>query len=181
MRRQLIAATLLMAIVPLSAHAAPSGNETNGADEFRNCATGEVWDQRQQTCVQADEQSLDDEQLFENGRALAYLGRFDEAVTVLTMIRDRQRPDVLNYLGYATRNAGDVEAGLAFYRQAIALDPDYTLARSYMGQALLLKGDRAGALAQLDEIEARCGDGCREYVLLAEALVAATEDGSWQY
>lgn len=182
MRRLVLAATFLSTIIIASpALAVGGGNDDASSDAVRECANGEVWDRDQSRCVPADQQSLNDDALFENGRALAYLGRFDEAVTVLGMIEDQNRPDVLNYLGYATRNAGDLQTGIAHYRRAIALDPDYTLARSYMGQALLLDGDRAGAIAQLDAIETRCGRDCRGYAELAEAIVAASEDRTWRY
>ncbi|MDZ7824300.1 MAG: hypothetical protein U5K75_09885 [Ahrensia sp.] len=88
---------------------------------------------------------------------------------------------MLNYLGYATRNAGDIEGGLAYYRAAIALDPNYTLARSYMGQALLLKGDRRGAQVQLSEIESRVGVEAREYKLLAVAMLKKSLKGNATY
>lgn len=182
MHRQLFAAAFLSAFVIASpALAAGGGGDGASGNEVRQCKSGEVWDRGKSECVPADQQSLNDDLLFENGRALAYLGRFDEAVTVLGMIKDQNRPDVLNYLGYATRNAGDLQAGIAHYRRAIALDPDYTLARSYMGQALLLDGDRNGAIAQLDAIEERCGRDCRGYIELAEAIIAATDDQPWDY
>lgn len=186
MHRKLFAAIFLSAFVLTApALAVGSGDDDDdddaSNDAVRQCNNGEVWDRGKNECVPADQQSLDDDGLFENGRVLAYLGRFEEAVTVLGMIKDQNRPDVLNYLGYATRNAGDLQAGIAHYRRAIALDPNHTLARSYMGQALLLDGDRAGAIAQLDAIETRCGRDCRGYAELAEAIVAATEDRAWRY
>ncbi|MBO6639387.1 MAG: hypothetical protein JJ920_16995 [Roseitalea sp.] len=182
MHRHLISAVFLSALMAATPALAVGGSDDDASsDAVRQCANGEVWDRDQSRCVPSDQQSLNDDALFENGRALAYLGRFEEAVTVLTMIENRNRPDVLNYLGYSTRNAGDLQAGIAHYRHAIALDPDYTLARSYMGQALLLDGDRAGAIAQLDAIETRCGRDCRGYAELAEAIVAATDDRSWRY
>jgi len=182
MHRKLFAATFLSTLVlSAPALAAAGGGDDASNDAVRQCESGEVWDRGKNDCVPADQQSLNDDALFENGRALAYLGRFEEAMTVLGMIKEQDRPDVLNYLGYATRNAGDLQAGIAHYRRAIALDPDYTLARSYMGQALLLDGDRDGAIAQLDAIEERCGRDCRGYTELAEAIVAATHDQPWRY
>lgn len=181
MRQSVFAATVIVAVAAASPALAVGGDDSSASDEVSQCETGQVWDRDQSKCVPTGQQSMNDDALFENGRALAYLGRFEEAVTVLNLIEDRNRPDVLNYLGFATRNAGDLRAGLAFYRRAIALDPGYTLARSYMGQALLLDGDRVGALAQLDEIETRCGRDCRGYAELAEAIVAVTEDRDWRY
>ncbi|HMQ57581.1 MAG TPA: tetratricopeptide repeat protein, partial [Rhizobiaceae bacterium] len=101
--------------------------------------------------------------------------RYDEALTLLGQIRQPQTAEVYNYLGYATRKSGDVEGGLAYYRRALEIDPGYTLARSYMGEALIIAGRRDDALAQLGEIKERCGMGCREYVILARALTGVTD------
>ena len=158
----------LTALAPLNVYAAGSSDTpTSNAAE---CAEGQVYDKKAKQCVDGEESSLNDADLLDNGRALAYAERFEEAIVVLSKIENRDA-EVLNYLGYATRNAGDVEKGLSYYRAALALDPDYTLARSYMGQALLSKGDCRGAMIQLDEIEKRAGSEAREYQLLAQALV----------
>ncbi len=156
--------------------------ETDDAATKPTCKANEVFDDKQGKCIKKEQSSqLDDRQRFDNAVALAYAGRFEEALPLLLAISDRNDAGVLNYLGYVTRNLGDLEGGLAFYRQAIAINPDYTLARSYMGQALLLSGDRDGALAQLDEIEKRAGRDAREYVQLAEALVAASDNQVFRY
>jgi hypothetical protein len=46
------------------------------------------------------------------------------------------------------------------------------LAREYMGEAFVTKGDLASARAQLSEIEKRRGTRCVEYAKLAEAISA---------
>lgn len=158
-----------------------AGGGSTGAREVVECREGLVYDERTKKCVPADEQSLDDRQRLENGIALAYADRFDEAVNVLTMIEDKNDPQVLNYLGYATRNAGDLETGLGWYRKALALDPDYTLARSYMGQALLVAGDRRAAMEQLAEIEKRDGATGEPYTQLATALMRKSLGGTVRY
>ena len=57
-----------------------------------------------------------------------------------------------------------MDEGLVYYRKALALDPEYTLVREYMGEALLQKGDLEGALEQLAEIRRLCnGRECAEY------------------
>ena len=166
----------------LSAWPALAASDNDSSSERKVCNVGHVYDEKQAKCVKKEEPSrFDDRQLYENAVALARAERFDEALDLLEQIENRNDPRVLNYLGYVTRNLGDLDGGLAFYRQAIALDPDYTLARSYMGQALLLSGDRDGAIVQLDEIEKRAGTGSREYVELAEALVAATDGALFRY
>lgn len=156
------------ALTPLIVHAA--GSSDTPASDVTECEEGQVYDKTAKECVDEEKSSMNDADLLDNGRALAYAERFDEAIVVLSKIEIRDA-EVLNYLGYATRNAGDVEKGLSYYRAALVLDPDYTLARSYMGQALLNKGDRRGAMIQLDEIEKRVGSEAREFKMLAQALV----------
>jgi len=172
MRAAVLPVSILLAIGVSTAFAAGSG-DSGSSGAATTCATGQVYDSKSGKCVKKTS-SLDDRQLLENGKAFAYAGRYDEAVAVLSLIRDKNDPEVLNYLGYATRKAGNIDAGLAYYRKAIRLDPDSTLARSYMGEALLLQGKRGAALEQLSEIGARCGVSCREYTILARALNGAT-------
>lgn len=172
MRTSFIAAiTIFVGFIAIHGPAHAAGSESTGESEVASCEKGQVYNEETKECVKADEQSLNDDQLLQNGIALAYAQRFDEAVAVLSMISNPNTPEVQNYLGFASRSAGDLETGLKHYRTALALDPDYTLARSYMGQALLIAGDRRGALMQLDEIERRVGMHAREYKLLASALL----------
>lgn len=181
MKRTVTTMTAALVSLGLSSGLAFSASDSD-TSSTPTCNKGWVYDSKQGKCIKKEESSqLDDSQLYENAVALAYAERFDEALALLERIGNRNDPRVLNYLGYVTRNLGDLEGGLAFYRQAIALDPDYTLARSYMGRALLISGDRDGAIAQLDEIEARGGANSREYVELAEALVAATDGELFRY
>ena len=56
----------------------------------------------------------------------------------------------LTLIGYSTRKLGDVDKGIDYYHQALAIDPDYTKARQYLGEAYLQKGDVAKAKEQLD-------------------------------
>lgn len=162
---------LILSITSLTPfYAQAAGSSDTPTSEVANCEEGQVYNKDTKECVDEEKSSMNDADLLDNGRALAYAERFNEAIVVLSKI-ENQNAEVLNYLGYATRNAGDVEKGLSYYNAALALDPDYTLARSYMGQALLEKGDRRGAMIQLDEIERRVGTDAREYKLLAHALV----------
>lgn len=90
----------------------------------------------------------------------------------LFRIKDRQQPRVLNSIGYSTRKLGDIDKGIEYYHQALALDPDYTKARQYLGEAYLMKDDVAKAKEQLAEIGDRCGGPCEDYSLLVNAIVA---------
>ena len=66
-----------------------------------------------------------------------------------------------------------MEEGIAFYQKAVALDPDYTLVREYLGEAYVTQGKLDLARTELAEIEKRCGTTCEPYEDLAEAIEAA--------
>ncbi|MEL6921510.1 MAG: hypothetical protein AAFO77_10915 [Pseudomonadota bacterium] len=181
MRTTSIIATATFILGAAAIHGPAIAAGSDDAADTPTCAAGEVFDDNQSKCVPSNEQSLNDDQLLDNAKALAYADRFNEALGVLAMIDDQDTPEVQNYLGYATRNAGDLDKGLEHYRIALSLNPDYTLARSYMGIALLQKGDNRGALEQMVEIEKRVGTDAREYALLFDAVAAATEGQQIDY
>jgi len=70
------------------------------------------------------------------------------------------------------------------YHRALALDPSYTKARQYLGEAYLLKDDVAKAKEQLTEIADRCGGPCDDYELLVKAIAAhvtGEANTDWQF
>lgn len=142
-----------------------------GAQEPPNtCPAGKVYDKKTKKCVDAQRGAVDDDSLYEYGRALAEQSRYGEAITILSLAADKTDPRILNYLGYSHRKAGRVTVGLGYYQEALRHDPDYTLVREYMGEAYLQQGDVEAAKEQLIEIEKRCGKGCEEYALLARQI-----------
>lgn len=124
-----------------------------------------------QSCLGAASAKLRDAELFYAGYWLAKTGRYAEALGYLTLAKDKT-DRVLTYIGFATRKLGDVEAALPFYAQAIALNPNYSVARAYLGEAYLTRGEPLKAKAQLAEIETRCGATCAEYADLARHIAA---------
>ncbi len=52
---------------------------------------------------------------------------------------------------------GDVQHALPIYRQALDLNPNYVVARAYLGEAFLSLGEPSKARDELAEIERRCG------------------------
>ncbi len=134
------------------------------------CKKGKVYSVRKKKCIVPKKSELDDDNIFRAGRLLAFDGRYSEAIEVLSLASDLNNPKILNYLGYAHRKAGRIDVGLGYYKQALAIDPDYTLVREYMGEAYLQRLDFANAGKQLTEIEKRCGKTCREYALLLAAI-----------
>ena len=137
------------------------------------CEKGTVWDEKTQTCVKAEDQSLNDDQRFGAVRELAYAGRYDEAMQVLAAMREGETSRVMTYRGFLLRQTGRIEEGIAAYERAIALDPSNRLARSYYGQLLVQMDEIALAEAQLIQIRAHGGAG----TWAERALQVAIETG----
>ena len=121
-------------------------------------------------CVSAQSGIIDDQSLADYAYALARGGRYQEALATLDLMRNPNTAEALNYRGYATRKLGRVDEGIAFYKQAVALDPNYTLVREYLGEAYVTQRKLDLAKAELAEIEKRCGTTCEPYEDLAEAI-----------
>jgi tetratricopeptide (TPR) repeat protein len=123
-----------------------------------------------ESCV-ASAAAQSDAELFYAGYWLAKTGRYDEALEYLTRIA---APDerVLTYIGFATRKKGDTERAMGFYAGALARNPDFAVARAYLGEAHLARGDEAAAAGELAEIGRRCGTACAEYADLAGHIAA---------
>lgn len=150
-----------------------SGNSGEGSDNASTqCKHGRVWDNRQQKCVEPKQGMLDDQNIYEAGRALAKAGRYAEAITVLSLADNKNDWRILNYLGYSHRKLGRVEVGLGYYQEALMADPENTLVREYMGEAYLQLGELATARRILGEIQIRCGTSCEEYTALDRQITA---------
>lgn len=153
----------------LSAFAAGSG----GGSNTPTCPSGQVYSQQKRMCVNAQSSIIDDQSLTDYAYALAKDGRYEEALATLDLLQNPDTAEALNYRGYATRKLGRIEEGIGYYLQAVALDPDYTLVREYLGEAYVIQGDLASAKLQLAEIEKRCGTTCEPYEDLAEVIQAS--------
>ena len=157
MHRLLIAAAFCLPTAGFAASTdstPPTPTETT-----RTCTGGQIWSDAAQACVNAQESRLDDDTLYQAARELAYAGQYDNALLVLAAMSDAGDDRVLTYKGFAHRKRGDVDLGNAYYRQAIARNPDNLTARSYMGQGFVEAGNLDAARAQLTEIRARGGRG----------------------
>ena len=118
-------------------------------------------------CKKNNKTQLSDDELYYTGYWLARAGKFAEARKFFLQAKDQNNPRILNYLGFTARKLGDVQKALPYYQKALRINPDYTVARAYLGEAYLQLGTPAEARAQLAEIEKRCGRACREYAELA--------------
>lgn len=118
------------------------------------------------SCIGQASAKMADEQLFYAGYWLAKNGHYAQALDYLSLARNKDER-VLTYIGYATRKLGHVDEALPLYRQALEVNPDYVVARAYLGEAFLTKGEPDKARGELNEIAQRCGAACPSYVDLA--------------
>jgi len=170
-------AVLFAALISTSAtvYAAGGGSDSDSTSSpaEQKCKKGEVWNKSKKKCVKATSGVLTDEELYQQGRALAKQGHYDWAISVLAVIQNQQDPRVLNYTGYSHRKAGRLEIGITYYRKALDIDPNFNLAREYLGEGYIAAGKIDLAKAELAAIEKSCGTGCKEYRDLAAAIQAA--------
>lgn len=179
--RKLAGVFALSVAFALPAFAAGDGGSSSGsspaseksAEQKCKETKGKVWNKKTAKCVNADDAMLDSDSIYETGRHLAMIGRYDDAIILLTPISHEGDKRVLTYLGYSWRKAGHTDFALTYYNQAIAIDPAYAQVREYLGEALILKGDAAGARAQLQQIASICGTACTPYLQLESELVKA--------
>lgn len=159
-----------------ASHVWAAGSESDGTSPpektktTTECKNGQVWDKQKNKCVDAKKSSLDDDTLFNAARELAYAGQYENAITLLQLAKNQNDPRILNYLGYSNRKAGRMEIGMKYYQKALAVDANYILARSYMGQALLEQGNVVAAREQLIEIRDRGGENTWAYKALEQSL-----------
>ncbi len=113
-----------------------------------------------------------DQEIYNAAYWMAHQGQYRQARQVLAMAANQNDPAILTAIGFVTRKLGDVDAALPYYGRALALNPDYVLAREYLGEAHLTRGDLASAQHELAEIEQRCGTQCTAYVHLAEHITS---------
>jgi tetratricopeptide (TPR) repeat protein len=120
-------------------------------------------------CVGTASNSLSDQELFYAGYWLARTGKYQDALGYLTRART-QDAKILTYIGFATRKLGDHDTAMSYYTRALEINPDFSVARAYLGEAYLERGDVVRARDQLAEIEKRSGAASAEYAEL-ETLI----------
>lgn len=106
--------------------------------------------------------------------ALINGGRYQEAIASLRTLGAAigPNPDVLNYLGYASRKLGRLEPALDYYEQALALDPGHRGAHEYLGELFVELRRMDEARAQLAALDRLCPYGCTEREMLAQRIEA---------
>ncbi len=168
------ALALTLSLCPALAFAAGGDTAPKPSETTQDCTVGQVWDASTQACVDVKSDLLNDDTLFGAVREFAWAGQYDHAQAALSEMSDQSEDRVLTYWGFTTRKLGNVPAGMAFYREAIANNPGNILARSYMGQALVEQGDLIGAKTQLEAIHAAGGAGSWAEASLRKAIASGT-------
>ncbi len=190
--KKLLAATFIGAALmmqPAPAQAMGGGGGGGAPAEPPACKTKKTknscqaqshcwWSSSKKSCKKRKNTELDlNNQLYAQGRLLARTGDYAKAIAVLNRA-NQSDPHVLNYLGYSHRKSGDLTTAIRYYKAALAIDPDFVLAREYLGEGYVKAGRLDLAKLELEQIGRRCGKGCKEYVELA-AVIDKGVDASW--
>ncbi len=170
----LILAAGLM-LLPATAFAAGDGGSTSRPSKPA-CKKGYVYNKKKKRCVRQSSEIIPDQLLIEQGWALAEQGKFELAADLFHLVADQRNPKALNGLGYSYRKQGQLERGIGYYKQALAIDPDYLRAREYLGEGYVKAGKIDLAKLQLAEIWKRCGSQCEEYQKLARYITTGGEN-----
>ena len=142
--------------------------EAKGEPKATNCDRFKKGSADWKKCTGGLRDDMTDQEIYYSGYWLARTGQYTEALAFLRRAKV-QDERILTYIGFATRKLGDHETAMGYYTRALTMNPDYTVARAYLGEALLERGDLAGAKVELGQIKARCGARCAEDLeLLAE-------------
>jgi len=158
--------------VPTLAFAAGSGSShpPKSTKTTSVCETGQVYDTKTKSCLDVKSDLIDDDTRYDAVRELAYDGQYDRALRVLASMSNPAESRVLTYKGFIARKQGRTADAMGFYTAALDADADNILARSYMGQGLVVMGQTSAAKAQLAEIRTRGGAGTWAEASLAEAI-----------
>ena len=97
---------------------------------------------------------------------------WNQAIELLNaaLARDKQNADIYNFLGYAERNRGNLDAAFKHYERALTLNPKHRGAHEYLGEAYLMTGDLAKAEEHLAVLNKLCFFPCEEYRDLKTAI-----------
>jgi len=164
----LAAALVAGATAAFAAGSAPStgsgGGTAASCSKYTNCSAD--WTK----CMKGGRAAMNNEELYATGYQLAKAGDYADALEFLKAGTDRGDVRFLTMIGYSTRKLGNIDEGMGYYMQALAIDPNSVTTREYLGEAFLQKKDLASAKGQLSEIASRCGTTCETYTELSDQI-----------
>jgi tetratricopeptide (TPR) repeat protein len=79
-------------------------------------------------------------------------------------------------IGYSKRKLGNFDEGVAYYQQALAIDPNNADTREYLGEAYVETGRMDLAKAELASVQTICGTECEQYEDLAAAIAGQPDE-----
>lgn len=153
---RVLLASVLAIVLPATVFAA--GGDSTPPKPAASCENGMVYDKKTKKCVEATNNRLTPEDLYQTVRELAYSGAYEEAQIVLAAM-PQEDDRTLTYMGFTNRKMGNVADSMSFYNRALQVNPANILARSYMGQGMVEQGNIADAMAELRAIRAYGGAG----------------------
>jgi len=112
---------------------------------------------------------------FAEGKAAIEAQDWTTAIVALSKTAEEypDSADTQNFLAYAYRKSGNLEAALEHYQRALEIDPSHKHAHEYLGEAYLMKDDVASAEKQLEALAKICTPiPCEEYKELKQAIEA---------
>jgi Flp pilus assembly protein TadD len=86
-------------------------------------------------------------------------------------LRDTRNADIQNYLGYAYRNAGQLDLAFRHYQRALQLNPRHRGAHEYVGEAYLMVHNLVKAEEHLVALQKICLIPCEEYADLKKKIM----------
>lgn len=178
--RNVLMISLLSLSIPAAALAAGGNNGGGGSGTdttVKTCKTGFVYDKAKKKCVAKGAGLVPDRDLLDQAWALAKSGRLEDGRELFAMVaaQEPQNPESLNGLGYTNRKLGNFDIAFAYYRNVLAIDPNYLEAREYLGEGYAVAGRIDLAREQLAEIARRGGAKVEQYADLAEAIDEAVK------
>lgn len=151
------------------------GSGGGNGGQVTTCKKGYVYSQKKKACVKTGAELIPDEQLYQQGRALALAGNYEAALELLSSVKRTDDAMVYTMLGFTNRKLGRWDEGMAIYRKALAIDPTNPNTHEYIGEAYITVGRVDLAQLQLSEVEKGCGSrNCDQYAKLAEAIRTGT-------
>jgi Flp pilus assembly protein TadD len=109
---------------------------------------------------------------FVTGKRAIDAKNWDAAIKAFSSaaLRDTRNADIQNYLGYAYRKVGQLEASFRHYERALALSPRHRGAHEYIGEAYLVVDNLAKAEEHLAALQTICLIPCEEFEELKEKI-----------